>query len=160
MGLSVITYALAKKYTDEKFSKFIGFNIQIVDTLPLTDIDTHTIYFVKRTSPSGEADYYYEYMYINNKWELIGSTELDLTNYYTKDEVQQYVADHAYTLPIATEYTLGGIKLDPDTMEIDSDGTLSVSDSHLEETSAEVAQETIDNNFSSITSSEIGNLFL
>lgn len=153
--LSIVTYALAKKYTDEAFSKFIGFSIEIIEELPPTDINTHTIYFLKKSKPSGEADFYYEYMYINDKWEIIGSTELDLTDYYTKEEVQKYVEEHTYTLPAATDTTLGGVKIDTNSMNIDGEGTLSVSDEYTETT----AQSVVDSNFITITKDEIGNLF-
>ena len=55
------------------------FKVAIVANLPTTDIDTHTIYF-KSNSSSGN-NVYDEYMYINNNWELIGSTQIDLTPY-------------------------------------------------------------------------------
>lgn len=55
------------------------FEVAIVTDLPTTNIDTHTIYF-KSNSLSGN-NVYDEYMYINNNWELIGSTQIDLTPY-------------------------------------------------------------------------------
>lgn len=57
---------------------------QVVAELPQEDIDENTIYML----PNGTADNdtYDEYMYINNKWEILGSTKVDLANYYTKDE--------------------------------------------------------------------------
>lgn len=55
------------------------FEVAIVTDLPTTDIDTHTIYF-KSNSSSGN-NVYDEYMYINSNWELIGSTQIDLTPY-------------------------------------------------------------------------------
>lgn len=55
------------------------FEVAIVTDLPTTNIDTHTIYF-KSNSSSGN-NIYDEYMYINSNWELIGSTQIDLTPY-------------------------------------------------------------------------------
>ena len=63
-----------------------GLAIAVVSELPVTDIDTHTLYLVPKSDPES-PDIYNEYMYINNAWELIGSTEVNLTNYYTKTEV-------------------------------------------------------------------------
>lgn len=57
----------------------------VVETLPTQDIDTNTIYMILKTAPTTN-NIYDEYMYINNAWELIGSTEVDLSNYYTKTE--------------------------------------------------------------------------
>lgn len=57
----------------------------VVETLPTQDIDTNTIYMILKSVPSTN-NIYDEYMYINGAWELIGSTEVDLSNYYTKTE--------------------------------------------------------------------------
>lgn len=63
---------------------------EIVDELPTENIDTHTIYLVKETA--GEADdYYNEYIYINGEWELLGSTRIDLSDYYTKEQVDKII---------------------------------------------------------------------
>ena len=63
---------------------------EIVDELPTENIDTHTIYLVKETV--GESDdYYNEYIYINGEWELLGSTRIDLSNYYTKEQVDKII---------------------------------------------------------------------
>lgn len=56
-----------------------SFNVEVVTTLPTTDIDEHTIYFISN-SGSG-TDVYDEYMYINNTWEKIGNTQVDLSGY-------------------------------------------------------------------------------
>jgi hypothetical protein len=56
-----------------------SFEVSIVASLPTSDIDTHTIYFVPNSS-SGDS-IYDEYMYISNSWEKIGSTAVDLSNY-------------------------------------------------------------------------------
>lgn len=43
------------------------------------------IYLVSKEDPSN--DVYDEYMWISNQWELIGSTSTDLSQYYTKIEI-------------------------------------------------------------------------
>lgn len=58
----------------------------IVSTLPTSNIDNNTIYMIAK-STSGINDAYNEFMYINNSWELVGSTETDLSDYYTQNEV-------------------------------------------------------------------------
>ena len=63
-----------------------SFNIQIVTTLPTENISSTTIYLVAAEA-AVTGNYYNEYLYINNSWELIGTTKIDLTNYYTKAEV-------------------------------------------------------------------------
>ena len=79
-----------------------------------------------RTSGTGN-DMCYEYMYINDKWEFVGSTEVDLTNYWTIDEVKQYVDDNTYVLPAATEDTLGGVKLSKNgSIGMDAEGNMNI----------------------------------
>lgn len=55
------------------------FDIDVVKTLPTEDISTSTIYLVPKVG-SGN-DVYEEYIYVNNNWELIGNTSIDLTDY-------------------------------------------------------------------------------
>ena len=66
------------------------FNIQVVQQLPTRKIDTHTIYFVPKASQK-QNDIYEEYIYINNSWEHIGTLETNLSDYYTKDEINDKV---------------------------------------------------------------------
>lgn len=47
--------------------------------------ESHTIYLKRKTN--AQNDIYSEYLYINNKWEIVGTTDVDLSNYYTKDQV-------------------------------------------------------------------------
>lgn len=57
---------------------------KIVTELPTTDIDTSTIYLI---AEQGKDNVYMQYMYINNEWASLGTTAVDLTNMYTKTEV-------------------------------------------------------------------------
>ena len=59
----------------------------IVDVLPeIADANEDTIYMVKNASDINQ-NIYDEYMFINNNWEIIGSTQVDLSNFYTKQEI-------------------------------------------------------------------------
>jgi hypothetical protein len=58
----------------------------IVSALPQDNIDNSTIYMVLKEN-GAENNIYDEYMYINSNWELIGNTEINLNNYYSKEEV-------------------------------------------------------------------------
>lgn len=64
-SLSMITLALAKKYTDSKIGEVLEFKIEIVDTLPANP-DKHTIYLVPKTVAE-PTNGYIEYLYVNNK---------------------------------------------------------------------------------------------
>lgn len=79
----------AKDYAKKLFDSVTSFSIQIVDTLPIENIKEMTIYFIKN-SHNNESDYYDEYMYINNKWEIIGSTFVNLTPYLLKSDFETY----------------------------------------------------------------------
>ena len=58
----------------------------VVTELPTTDIKTNKIYLVKDSTTEG--DLYQEYLYVDNKWEKVGThkQEVDLTGYAKKSE--------------------------------------------------------------------------
>ena len=58
--------------------------LQEEEDLPETG-NLNTLYFKKKEG--SDKDIYNEYIYVENAWELIGNTEIDLSNYYTKDQV-------------------------------------------------------------------------
>jgi hypothetical protein len=70
-----------KTTVDSMLSSISTLNIEVVSTLPTTGNPT-TIYLVSETASTNDA--YDEYIYANNKWEKIGTTQVDLSNYYTK----------------------------------------------------------------------------
>lgn len=76
-----------KAQIDSKIAAIPTLSYQVVSELPTTDISTTTIYLLARPSSSSQPDIYDEYLYVNSQWEIIGSTSTDLSNYYTKSEV-------------------------------------------------------------------------
>jgi hypothetical protein len=54
------------------------------------------IYLVPKSGSNGNV--YDEYVYVNNDWELIGSLEIDLSNYYTKTEINNSLSTKQDTL--------------------------------------------------------------
>ena len=85
-------YLKTETYTQTEvntlISAIITLHIEVVQTLPTTNISTTTIYLVPKTT-AGTQDAYDEYINLDGTtagWEHIGSTEVDLTNYYTKTE--------------------------------------------------------------------------
>lgn len=54
-----------------------SFDVELVQSLPTQNIKEHTIYFVPKTGETN--DVYDEYIYINNTWEMIGNTQIDLS---------------------------------------------------------------------------------
>ena len=62
-----------------------GFHAEIVSVLPATG-EPNILYLVaKSTAASGNG--YDEYLYINGAWELIGSTDIDLSGYVQASEM-------------------------------------------------------------------------
>lgn len=88
-------YKKTEIYTQEEVNALISninsFNVEVVQILPTKNIDTHTIYLVPKETETD--DNYNEYIYINNSWEHIGSTNVDLTNYYNKTEIDTKLTD-------------------------------------------------------------------
>lgn len=78
-------YTKSQTYTQTEINTLIGqistVNFEIVQTLPTQDISTSTIYLVPNGA-SGQNSYD-EYVYINNAWEKIGTTDVDLSAYWT-----------------------------------------------------------------------------
>ena len=89
-------YKKTETYTQAEvnalISAIVTLNILVVQTLPTQDISTTTIYLVPKATAETQ-DVYDEYIYVNNAWEHIGSTQVDLTNYYTKSETDALLAD-------------------------------------------------------------------
>jgi len=84
------TASTSMTYSSSKILQLIAaineFSIKIVETLPSEAIQTKTIYFVPKDTLEND-DIYDEYIYINDTWEHIGSTAVDLSDYYKKSEV-------------------------------------------------------------------------
>ena len=141
--MDIVTLALAKKYTDRLFSKVDSVSISFVDELPVSPAEK-TIYFVPRNE--SEFDYVYnEYMYIDGGWRQVGSTEMKLEDYYTKNELKEELTN---ILPYATQFNTGGVKIDGSTITIDENGVISVnfngSDSTIENNVLEIVKNNIE----------------
>lgn len=99
-------YNKADTYTKTEVNGLIS-NIQkltsqIVDQLPTEDIDTSVIYLIKQ----GDTSAYMQYMYINSAWAELGSTQVDLSDYYKKTEVDTKLTDKADKTELPTVPTL------------------------------------------------------
>ena len=87
---------------NEALSK-TGCKFIVVQTLPTQDIDPLAIYLLPKTTP-GTDDVYDEYIYTNNNWELIGTTQIDLSNYYTKTQTDTLLDTKASISIVADIY--------------------------------------------------------
>lgn len=77
-------------WSSEKITQVISAintsNFKVVDQLPTENIDTNVIYIVPKqgaTSPDQKE----EYIYVDGEWEHVGSFSVDLSDYYTRGEV-------------------------------------------------------------------------
>ena len=70
---------LSKLATKAELSAIPKFAIQVVTSLPTTNISSTTVYLL--SSGSETNNLYTEYIYVNNKWEKLGEQKVDLTNY-------------------------------------------------------------------------------
>ena len=99
-------YNKADTYTKTEINGLIS-NIQkltsqIVDQLPTENIDSSVIYLIK----IGDTSAYMQHMYINGAWAELGSTQVDLSDYYKKTEIDTKLADKANKTELPTVPTL------------------------------------------------------
>lgn len=92
--LAAYYYTKSETYSQAQVNNLIASvnkpAFEVVDTLPESG-EQNVIYLVKKTS-SEQNDVYDEYVWITDEdgtshWEHIGSTAVDLSNYYTKSEI-------------------------------------------------------------------------
>ena len=76
---------LAKIYTNEQIAGIVQFDIKVVLVLPDTGVKG-TIYLVPKTGSGNDVHNEYIWNETSGKFELIGSTSVDLSDYYTKNE--------------------------------------------------------------------------
>lgn len=73
--------------------------IKWVDTLPVDDISTSTIYMVKSETSTTEKNLYNEYVYKEDSgWEILGQVDaasVKLDDYYTKEEIDSLLENVA-----------------------------------------------------------------
>lgn len=72
--------------------------IHFVQTLPTTDIDRKSIYLVPSSSPNTENTHE-EYVWnnVNNEWEHLGAFNINLSNYYSKSEIDGKISTSVTT---------------------------------------------------------------
>lgn len=77
---------LSDYYTKEEVDGIVAdistLSFKIVQEKPIEDIETNIIYLIPK-SGSSAGNIYEEWIYIDNKWELLGTTDIDLSSYMT-----------------------------------------------------------------------------
>ncbi len=99
-------YVKSDTYTKSEVNGLIS-NIrkltsQIVDQLPTENIDPNVIYLIK----IGDTSAYMQHMYIKGAWAELGSTQIDLSDYYKKTEIDKKLADKADRTELPTVPTM------------------------------------------------------
>ena len=144
-------YNKAEIFTKQEVQDLIrtvsGLQMKVVTQLPTIDIDTNTIYLLKIEGSNS----YEQWIYSNNQWFKLGTTDVSLVDYYTKVEIDSKFVQkeigkqlstndftneeknkldgiengaNKYVLPIASTTVLGGVKVDNDTITINTDGMI------------------------------------
>lgn len=110
------------KILKELIDNLANLQITVVDTLPTTG-ESNIIYLVKKAGTG--TDIHDEYVYVEGNWEKIGTTDVDLSNYYTKTQVDSIkdTLDNKIsnnTLSITNITTNGSIT--PESLKIQKNG--------------------------------------
>ena len=97
---------------NSQINSLIGFTATIVNSLPSTG-EVGVMYLKLNTSASVEGNIYDEYIWVNNKFEKIGSTEttVDLSGYVTQTEMNTQLANKA---KINHDHLSRDIRIHPD----------------------------------------------
>ena len=89
-----------KAQVDELIQSIARLEIKLVDSVEEVT-EAGYIYLVPKESTE-QKDIFDEYIFYNGKPELIGTTQIDLSNYYTKDEIDDLLENKA---DVDTVYT-------------------------------------------------------
>ena len=86
---SELRILINNRYTKEEVDNMISaipkFDIEVVNSLPISEISTTTIYLL-RNSGDETGNLYDEYIY-TTQWEKLGTQTVDLSNYPTINEM-------------------------------------------------------------------------
>ena len=83
---------LIEEYVDSKeFMEIQEPVVPSVDDLPSTGNDIGDVRFVINDNPTGEHDLYIPYVWFNDKWNIVGGGNVDLSNYPTKEEMNEAI---------------------------------------------------------------------
>ena len=118
-------YKKSETYTQAEINNLISlipiFDIEVIQSLPVSDISDTTVYLVLNGG-SQSQNLYDEYIHVNNTWEKLGSQTIDLNNYYTSAQVDTLLAGKAST-SVATS-SANGLMSSDDKSKVDAMPTL------------------------------------
>lgn len=85
----------SKSEVDSRISAIPKFNIEVVSSLPTSDISNSTVYLVK--SGTDSQNLYTEYIRAGNAWERLGTQDVDLSGYVQKADLAGVATTGSYT---------------------------------------------------------------
>lgn len=107
--------AYTKTQIDEKFAKLVNFHARVVESLPPIG-EYNVLYLVLKTGGSDyTSDVYDEYIWVveagatSGKYEFLGTTAVDLSDYYKKTETDELLETKQDSLDL-TETGLEAVK--------------------------------------------------
>lgn len=83
-------------YVAEKIAEIGSISFKMADSLPAAG-DTKYIYLVPKTS-AGSQNSFDEYIWYDAEWELIGSTDIDLSDYIKSSDMHEITAEEVNTI--------------------------------------------------------------
>lgn len=107
-----------KTEVQELVSNLSRLTSEIVAILPAENISLTTIYLIK----VGDTNTYNQYMYISGSWANLGTTDINLTNYYTK--AQTYSQEEV-------DIMLGEISSEVSTKQNSNDSSLNTNSKNI-----------------------------
>lgn len=97
---SAISTAVTDAIADIQATDF-----SVVTERPTENISTNTIYLISKETTEGE-NIYEEYIYVNNNWEKIGETTIDLSQYSTTEEMNAAIAAEVAKINLSNYLTI------------------------------------------------------
>lgn len=89
-GAGYQTLAQVQSAINAALENITGIDFQVVTSLPSTGVKG-TIYLVANSGENNNS--YDEYIYVNSKWEKIGTTQVDLSNYLQTTDLVEFTND-------------------------------------------------------------------
>lgn len=100
-----LTNYYTRQQTQELIAAIPRFRVTVVQQLPAAGEEL-VLYLVPFATAEGQ---YLEYIWVDGRWEIIGSQRVDLTGYATEEWVQEYVDEHSgQNLTLDTTLTQSG----------------------------------------------------
>lgn len=100
-------YTKSQTLTKDEINALVSaiqkFNIEVVTSLPTSNISETTVYLVK--SGDDDTNLYTEYIRTNGKWEKLGTQTVDLTGYATEAWVNDILAAYVKTVDMEAYVT-------------------------------------------------------